>query len=107
MRRGFVRAEVIIHSGVRSLGVLGINAQEELELTQCKRYRSENNIGSMYIQRVDSYMRSRHASRAWVITTFDFTPDGRDEALITNVIIMNVRDLLQSLELYYPGRFCL
>lgn len=52
-------------------------------------------------------MRSRHASRAWVITTSDFTPDGRDEARITNVIIMNDQDLLQSLELYYPGRFCL
>ncbi|MEQ3215925.1 restriction endonuclease [Hominifimenecus microfluidus] len=59
------------------------------------------------MQRVDSYMRSRHASRAWVITTSDFTPDGRDEARITNVIIMNGQDLLQSLELYYPGRFCL
>ena len=52
-------------------------------------------------------MRSRHASRTWVITTSDFTPDGRDEARITNVIIMNGQDLLQSLELYYPGRFCL
>lgn len=34
-------------------------------------------------------MRSRHASRACEITTSDFTPDSRDEAHITNVIIMN------------------
>ena len=54
-----------------------------------------------------SYMRSRHASRAWVITTSDFTPDGRDEARITNVIIMYGQEVLQCLELYYPGRFCL
>lgn len=52
-------------------------------------------------------MRSRHASRAWVITTADFTSDGRDEDRVTDVIIMNGQDLLQSLELYYPGRFCL
>ncbi|WP_443681787.1 restriction endonuclease [Phascolarctobacterium succinatutens] len=107
LRRGFVRAEVIGHSGDRGVDVLATNTQGELELIQCKRYRSGNNIGSTPIQRVDSYMRSRHASRAWVITTSDFTPDGRDEARITNVIIMNGQDLLQSLELYYPGRFCL
>lgn len=107
LRGGFVRAEVIIHTGLRSLDVLETIAQGELELIQCKRYRSGINIGSTPIQRVDSYMRSRHASRAWVITTSDFTPDGRDETLITNAIIMNVQDLLQSLELYYPGRFCL
>ena len=107
LRRGFVRAEVIGHSGDRGVDVLATNTQGELELIQCERYRSGNNIGSTPIQRVDSYMRSRHASRAWVITTSDFTPDGRDEARITNVIIMNGQDLLQSLELYYPGRFCL
>lgn len=59
------------------------------------------------IQRVYSYMRTRNASRAWVITTSDFTAEGRDEARITNVTIMNGEELLKSLELYYPGRFCL
>jgi len=107
LRRGFVRAEVIGRSGDRGVDVLVTNSQGEFELIQCKRYRPGNNIGSTPIQRVDSYMRSRHASRAWVITTSDFTPDGRDEARITNVIIMNGEELLQSLELYYPGRFCL
>ena len=107
MRRGFVNARVIGRTGDRGVDILATNTQGELELIQCKRYRSGNNIGSTPIQRVDSYMRSRHASRAWVITTSDFTPDGRDEARITNVIIMNGQDLLQSLELYYPGRYCL
>ncbi len=107
LHRGFVRTEVIGHSGDRGVDVLAVNTQGELELIQCKRYRPGNNIGSTPIQRVDSYMRSRHARRAWVITTSDFTPDGRDEARITNVIIMNGQDLLQSLELYYPGRYCL
>lgn len=107
LRRGFVHTEVIGHSGDRGVDVLATNMQGELELIQCKRYRPGNNIGSTPIQRVDSYMRSRHARRAWVITTSDFTPDGRDEAHITNVIIMNGQDLLQSLELYYPGQYCL
>ena len=52
-------------------------------------------------------MRSRHACKAWVITTSDFTPDGRDEARITHVTIMNGEELLQSLELYYPGQYTL
>lgn len=106
-RRGFVNAEVIGRTGDRGVDVLATNVNGELELIQCKRYRARNNVGSTAIQRVDSYMRSRHACRAWVITTSDFTPDGRDEARITNVTIMNGEDLMQSLELYYPGQFTL
>lgn len=94
-------------SGDRGVDVLATNIHGEYELIQCKRYRQGNNIGSTPIQRVHSYMRTRNASRAWVITTSDFTPEGRDEARITNVTIMNGYDLLQSLEIYYPGRFCL
>ena len=107
VRRGFVHAEVIGRSGDRGVDVLATNIHGEYELIQCKRYRQGNNIGSTPIQRVHSYMRTRNASRAWVITTSDFTPEGRDEARITNVTIMNGHDLLQSLEIYYPGRFCL
>ena len=107
VRRGFVHAEVIGRSGDRGVDVLATNIRGEYELIQCKRYRQGNNIGSTPIQRVHSYMRTRNASRAWVITTSDFTSEGRDEARITNVTIMNGHDLLQSLEIYYPGRFCL
>ena len=107
VRRGFVHAEVIGRAGDRGVDVLATNISGEYELIQCKRYRQGNNIGSTPIQRVYSYMRTRNASRAWVITTSDFTPEGRDEARITNVLLMNGHDLLQSLELYYPGRFCL
>ena len=107
VRRGFVHAEVIGRSGDRGVDVLATNIQGEYELIQCKRYRRGNNIGSTPIQRVHSYMRTRNASRAWVITTSDFTLEGRDEARITNVTIMNGQDLIQSLELYYPGQYCL
>ena len=106
-KRGFVHAEVIGRSGDRGVDVLATNINGELELIQCKRYRAGNNVGSTAIQRVDSYMRSRHACKAWVITTSDFTPDGIDEARITNVTIMNGEALLQSLELYYPGQYTL
>ena len=107
LRRGFVHADVIGRSGDRGVDIIATNAQGERELIQCKRYRPGNNIGSTPIQRVDSYMRSRNAIRAWVITTSDFTPEGRDEAQLTHVTIINGQDLLQSLELYYPGRYCL
>lgn len=107
IRRGFINAEVIGRSGDRGVDVLATNVEGEFELIQCKRYRKGSNIGSTPIQRVHSFMRSRNASRAWVITTSDFTPEGRDEARITNVLIMNGCDLLKSLEIYYPGRFCL
>lgn len=105
--RGYITTEVIGRSGDRGVDILATNVEGRLELIQCKRYREGNNIGSTPIQRIDSYMRSRQASRAWVITTSDFTPQGLDEAQITNVTIMNGQQLIQSLELYYPGRFSL
>ncbi len=107
VKRGFIRAEVIGRSCDRGVDVLATNINGELELIQCKRYREGNNIGSTPIQRVDSYMRSRHAVKAWVVTTSDFTSEGKDEARITNVTIINGQELIQSLELYYPGRYTL
>ena len=107
VRRGFIHAEVIGRAGDRGVDVLATNINGELELIQCKRYHQGNNIGSTPIQRVDSYMRSRHASKAWVVTTSDFTPEGIDEARITNVTLVNGEALIQSLELYYPGRYTL
>ena len=107
IKRGFVNARVIGRSGDRGVDILATNINGEIELIQCKRYRAGTNIGSTAIQRVDSYMRSRHACKAWVITTSDFTPDGKDEARITNVTIMNGNELVQSLELYYPGKYTL
>lgn len=106
-KRGFVKAEVIGRSCDRGVDILATNAEGELELIQCKRYRKGNNIGSTPIQRVDSYMRSRNAKKAWVVTTSDFTPEGIDEARITGVILINGEDLYKSLELYYPGIYTL
>jgi restriction system protein len=105
--RGYINTEVIGRSRDRGVDILATNVSGQIELVQCKRYREGSNIGSTPIQRVDSYMRSRQAWRAWVITTSDFTPEGRDEARITGVSIMNGNELIQSLELYYPGRYAL
>jgi restriction system protein len=105
VKRGFIKTQVIGKSCDRGVDVLATNLNGELELIQCKRYRAGNNIGSTPIQRVDSYMRSRHAKKAWVITTSDFTAEGRDEARISNVTVMNGEDLIRSLELYYPGKY--
>lgn len=91
----------------RGVDILATNVEGELELIQCKRYREGNNIGSTPIQRVDSYMRSRNAKKAWVVTTSDFTKEGKDEARITHVLLVNGKELIKSLELYYPGKYML
>jgi site-specific DNA-adenine methylase len=106
-KRGFTNVKVIGRSCDRGVDVLATDIEGQLELIQCKRWREGNNVGSTPIQRVDSYMRSRHAVKAWVVTTSDFTSEGRDEARITNVTIMNGKDLIRSLEVYYPGKYVL
>jgi len=104
-KRNYTNARVIGRSCDRGVDVLATNPNGELELIQCKRYRQGNNIGSAPIQRIDSYMRSRGARKAWVVTTSDFTAEGYDEARITGVIIINGNDLIQSLEQYFPGKY--
>ncbi len=104
-KRGYIKTRVIGRSCDRGVDILATNPEGELELIQCKRYREGNNIGSTPIQRVDSYMRSRGAKKAWVITTSDFTPEGYDEARITGVIAINGDNLIRSLELFYPGKY--
>ena len=54
-----------------------------------------------------SVVISRGAVKAWVLTTSDFTPEGVDEARITGVNLVNGDDLIRSLDLYYPGQYCL
>ena len=50
---------------------------------------------------------SRGADTAWVFTTSDFTPEGIDEARITGVNLVNGEELIKSLDIYYPGKYCL
>ena len=107
VKRGYVHAETIGGSGDRGVDVLATNLAGEFEFIQCKRYRKGSNIGSTPIQRVDSMRISRGAVKAWVFTTSDFTPEGADEARITGVRLVNGVELIKSLELYYPGKYCL
>lgn len=58
-------------------------------------------------KRIISMRISRGAEKAWVFTTSGFTPEGRDEARITGVNLVNGEKLIESLDIYYPGRFCL
>lgn len=107
IKRGFIKAEVIGKACDRGVDILATNSEGQYELIQCKRYRKNNNIGSAPIQRIDSYMRTRKAVRAWVVTTSDFTREGIDEANITGVVIINGNDLIKSLDIYYPGMYSL
>lgn len=107
VKRGYVKAETIGGSGDRGVDVLATNLDGKYEFIQCKRYRRGSNIGSTPIQRVDSMRISRGAIKAWVFTTSDFTPEGIDEARITGVNLVNGSELIKSLEVYYPGKYCL
>lgn len=106
LKRGYVSAQTVGGSGDRGIDVLATNVEGKYEFIQCKRYRKGSNIGSTPIQRVDSMKTSRKAVKAWVFTTSDFTPEGIDEASITGVKLVNGDELIASLELYYPGRYC-
>lgn len=107
VKRGYVKAETIGGSGDRGVDILATNLSGDYEFIQCKRYRKGSNIGSTPIQRVDSMRISRGAVKAWVFTTSDFTPEGIDEARITGVNLVNGDELIRSLNLYYPGKYCL
>lgn len=107
VKRGYVKAETIGGSGDRGVDVLATNLSGDYEFIQCKRNRKGSNIGSTPIQRVDSMRISRGAVKAWVFTTSDFTPEGIDEARITGVNLVNGAELIKSLELYYPNKYCL
>lgn len=107
VKRGYVKAETIGGSGDRGVDVLATNIDGKIEFIQCKRYRKGSNIGSTPIQRVDSMRLSRKAEKAWVFTTSDFTPEGIDEARITGVNLVNGDELIKSLDIYYPGKYCL
>lgn len=105
-RRHYTNVRVTGMSGDRGVDVMATNPSGELEFIQCKRYRTAQ-IGSTPVQRVDSMVRSRSAVRGWVITTSDFTRDGRDEASRLGIIAMNGTELLASLDVYYPGVYSL
>lgn len=107
VKRGYVKAKTVGRSGDRGVDVLATNSSGKLEFIQCKRYRKGGNIGSTPIQRVDSMRLSRGAEKAWVFTTSDFTPEGKDEARITGVNLVNGEELISSLDLYYPDKYCL
>lgn len=107
VKRGYVKAQTVGGAGDRGVDVLATNLDGKFEFIQCKRYRKGSNIGSTPIQRVDSMRISRGAEKAWVFTTSDFTPEGVDEARITGVNLVNGDELIKSLDLYYPGKYCL
>ena len=104
---GYIKAERIGGAGDRGVDILLTNSQGEFEIAQCKRYKKGNNVGSTPIQRVDSFARTRHAVKSWVITTSDFTPDGRSEAELAGVKIVNGSELIKMLNRIYPNVYTL
>ena len=105
--KGYVRSETVGGAGDRGVDVWATNARGELEFWQCKRYQKGNNVGSQAVQRIHSNMHSRNGKAGYVVTTSDFTSDGKDEGRITGVGLINGDTFIQSLEIYFPGKYCL
>ncbi len=104
-RRDFRDIQVIGRSRDRGVDILATAPDGSLHLIQCKRWRPGSNVGSGPIQRVDSYKRTRNANQAWVITTSDFTAEGRSEARLTGVQTINGLELQDALDLFFPGEY--
>ncbi|MCL2386937.1 MAG: restriction endonuclease [Defluviitaleaceae bacterium] len=70
---------------------------------QCKRWAS--NVGSTPMQRLDSERSRRGVDYAICVTTSDFTDDGVLVSRAQNIEMWNGNDVIQKLELQFPGEY--
>ncbi|KOY64015.1 hypothetical protein AM629_00860 [Photorhabdus heterorhabditis] len=92
---GYKNVAVSGRSGDRGVDIRCHDEEGNLVIVQCKRY-TKSKIGSTPIQRLHSFGVTRGASKMICITTTDYTPDGYDEARLTNVELIE-RTKLESL----------
>lgn len=98
--KGFQDATVIGGSSDFGVDIHAIDEQGQHVVVQCKRWI--NNVGSVPVQRVHSFSQTRGAQRRIIITTSDFTKDGRLEAQRTNTELINGDDLSQLIAHFLP-----
>lgn len=77
----------------------------EVTIIQCKRW--VNNVGGTPLQRLHS-MKTQYGDsvkHAVCITTSDFTPGARKEAISTGVELVNGEEFIKKLNSLYPGKY--
>lgn len=82
-----------------------ISRKVEGYIFQAKRWISD--VGGTPIQRLHSIWMQypNEIAHAVCITTSDYTPQGKNEAISTNVITINGSDLMDKLNHYFPGEY--
>lgn len=102
--QGFTNVVLAGRSGDRGVDVIAQDPHGVMTIVQCKQWVG-NNVGTTPIQRLDSFARTRNAGRKILITTSDFSPQGRDEASITGTEIINGEELSVLASTYLPDFF--
>ena len=100
-RQGFQQVAVIGRSGDRGVDLQALDPDGRPTVVQCKRYLSVN-VSAAPIQRLDSYARTRGASRKIVVSTSDFTRSAVEEAEITGTELINSEALEQMIAEFMP-----
>ena len=100
--QGYTNIAIVGRSGDRGVDILCKDPEGWFTVIQCKRYLA-NKVSAKPIQRLDSYARTRGASRKILITTSGFTAQAKDEAKITQTELIDARALETLIATHLPG----
>ncbi len=96
--------DVLVVGGSGDLGVdLIAKKNENACIFQCKRWNA--NVGSTPIQRLYTELTLHKYYKAFCITTSDYTEDGKKEAKLCGVEIINGLQTIELLNKHFPGRY--
>ena len=94
--------DVIVVGGSGDLGVDLVGKKNgKTCIFQCKRWNA--NVGSIPIQRLYTERSLHHYDKAFCITTSDYTEDGKKEAELCEVEIINGLQTMELLNKHFPG----
>jgi len=99
--QGFTEIVLAGRSGDRGVDIIATDPDDRRTIVQCKQWGT-NNVGSTPVQRLDSFARTRNADRKILVTTSDFTPQGIDEAQITETEMINGQHLRELISQHMP-----
>ena len=102
--QGYTKLALLGRSGDRGVDVMGLDADGNSTVVQCKRY-IKNNVSSEPIQRLHSFAVTRGAKRKILVTTSGFTPQAKEEAKHTGTELINGKKLEQLIAEFMPGIF--
>lgn len=102
--QGYTSLALIGRAGDRGVDVIGVDPKGFATVVQCKRY-IKNNVSAEPIQRLHSYAITRGAKRKILITTSDFTPQAKDEAIHTDTELINGTMLETLIAKFLPEYF--